>query len=325
MLTKLLYYYCSGGTSFGRHLVRDLDVDAPCVCKEGNKRCKCTRSGDENDNTFWLFSRYSMGWRCGLHADWTELTNCVDNVMDEVEKTTEFKRRYFYITILREPVQRFVSEWKHVQRGATWKTARHWCGGRIPTSHELPACYSGENWKKVPLNEFLDCQSNLALNRQTRMLADLTLVGCYNTSVMSPEERDVLLLASAKENLRKTAFFGILENQTVSQYLFERTFHLTFKRTFLQLNATRSSNTLEDMDEESLQQIRQKNHLDVKLYEYALELLSQRFEQVKRLDPDFDSRFKELNSSFWTPDEMEERMIKRIMKQREDEKTAKGL
>ena len=41
--------------------------------------------------------------------------------------------RYFYIALLREPVQRYLSEWKHVRRGATWSTSRHWCGGRDAT------------------------------------------------------------------------------------------------------------------------------------------------------------------------------------------------
>lgn len=309
----------TGGTSFGRHLVRDLNTESPCLCKEGVKRCKCSRTGNDNDNSFWLFSRYSMGWRCGLHADWTELTNCVDNVMDEAEKTVA-KRRYFYITILRDPVERFVSEWKHVQRGATWKTSRHWCDGRTPSAVELPPCYPGDDWKKVSLDEFLDCPSNLALNRQTRMLADLTLVGCYNKSVMNAQERDILMLASAKENLRKTAFFGILENQTVSQYLFERTFRMTFRRSFLQLNATRSSNTLEDLDENSLRRIREMNHLDIKLYEHALDLLKQRFETVKNSDPDFSYRFHQINAASWDPDELEEKMIERITKQKEEER-----
>ena len=263
-----------------------------------------------------------MGWRCGLHADWTELTNCVDNVMDEVEKTVA-KRRYFYITILRDPIQRFISEWKHVQRGATWKTSRHWCSGRSPSAVELPPCYPGEDWKRVSLDEFLNCPSNLALNRQTRMLADLTLIGCYNKSVMSAQERDILMLASAKENLRSTAFFGLLENQTVSQYLFEKTFGMTFRRSFLQLNATRSSNTLEDFSLEALQRVRQMNHLDIQLYEFAQELLWQRFQEVKKLDPEFEYRFSQINASSWDPDQVEEKMIQRIMKQKEEERSHK--
>lgn len=81
---------------------------------------------------------------CGLHADWTELISCVDQELDKNEGETA-KRRYFYITLLREPVVRYLSEFRHVQRGATWKTARHWCLGRQATSTELPPCYSGKN------------------------------------------------------------------------------------------------------------------------------------------------------------------------------------
>src|SRR5881398_2289538 len=76
----------------------------------------------------WLFSRYSTGWKCGLHADWTELTNCVDTELNKIEGEG-IKRRYFYVTIIKDPVARYLSEFKHVQRGATWRGARHWCGG----------------------------------------------------------------------------------------------------------------------------------------------------------------------------------------------------
>ena len=41
-------------------------------------------------------------------------------------------RNFYYITMLRDPVSRYLSEWKHVQRGATWKTALHMCDGRSP-------------------------------------------------------------------------------------------------------------------------------------------------------------------------------------------------
>jgi hypothetical protein len=54
------------------------------------------------------------------------------------------------------------------------------------------------------------------LYRQTRMLADLALVGCYNTSYMpSHAERNRVMLASAKRNLAAMAFFGLTEYQKV--------------------------------------------------------------------------------------------------------------
>lgn len=111
----------------------------PCECQPKRKRCYCFRT-HRNEN--WLFSRYSTGWKCGLHADWTELVSCVDQELDKNEGEIA-KRRYFYITLLRQPVDRYLSEFRHVQRGATWKTARHWCLGRQATTAELPLCYPG--------------------------------------------------------------------------------------------------------------------------------------------------------------------------------------
>lgn len=77
-----LHIQKTGGTSFGRHLVQDLDLQRPCTCQRKQKRCYCLRP-TRNEN--WLFSRYSTGWKCGLHADWTELTNCVNSELDKNE------------------------------------------------------------------------------------------------------------------------------------------------------------------------------------------------------------------------------------------------
>lgn len=84
-----LHIQKTGGTSFGKHLVRDLDLERPCSCQRKRKRCYCFRP---NRNESWLFSRYSTGWKCGLHADWTELSACVDIEMDKNEGD-QVKRR----------------------------------------------------------------------------------------------------------------------------------------------------------------------------------------------------------------------------------------
>lgn len=47
------------------------------------------------------------------------------------------------------------------------------------------------------------------------MLADLALVGCYNKTYMSHNERDRIMLASAKRNLAAMAYFGLTEYQKV--------------------------------------------------------------------------------------------------------------
>lgn len=189
-------------------------------------------------------------------------------------------RNYYYITILRDPVSRYLSEWRHVQRGATWKASLHVCDGRSPTLSELPNCYPGDDWSGCSLKEFMECPYNLANNRQTRMLADLSLVGCYNVSTMSDEERWAVLLDSAKRNLRGMAFFGLTEYQRKTQYLFEQTFNLEFIAPFTQLNGTRASSV--DVPSETQHRIRQLNQWDVELYEYARDLFLQRFQVARQ-------------------------------------------
>lgn len=126
----------------------------------------------------------------------------------------------------------------------------------------------------------MDCPYNLANNRQTRMLADLSLVGCYNVSTMSEEERWAVLLESAKRNLRGMAFFGLTEYQRKTQYLFERTFNLEFIAPFTQLNGTRASSV--EVPPETQRRIRQLNRWDVELYEYARDLFLQRFQLARQ-------------------------------------------
>lgn len=87
-----LHIQKTGGTTFGRHLVRNIRLEQPCDCKPGQKKCTCHRPGKEES---WLFSRFSTGWSCGLHADWTELTNCVPVIMDK--KEAQRNKRYVWV------------------------------------------------------------------------------------------------------------------------------------------------------------------------------------------------------------------------------------
>ncbi|XP_053570653.1 heparan-sulfate 6-O-sulfotransferase 2 [Bombina bombina] len=189
-------------------------------------------------------------------------------------------RNFYYITILRDPVSRYLSEWRHVQRGATWKASLHVCDGRSPTSNELPSCYTGDDWSGCSLKEFMDCPYNLANNRQVRMLSDLSLVGCYNLSVMPEDQRNKVLLDSAKENLKQMAFFGLTEFQRKTQYLFEKTFNMHFISPFTQFNSTRASSV--EIDDQTQKRIETLNFLDMELYEYAKDLFLQRYQFMRQ-------------------------------------------
>uniref|UniRef100_A0A4W3J499 Heparan-sulfate 6-O-sulfotransferase n=1 Tax=Callorhinchus milii TaxID=7868 RepID=A0A4W3J499_CALMI len=273
-----LHIQKTGGTTFGRHLVQNVKLEVPCECRAGQKKCTCYRP---NRRETWLFSRFSTGWSCGLHADWTELTNCVPGILMS-SRSPAAPLKFYYITMLRDPVSRYLSEWRHVQRGATWKTSLHMCDGRTPTLEELPTCYDGIDWSGCTLQQFMDCPYNLANNRQVRMLADLSLVGCYNMSFITEKKRAQVLLESAKKNLKDMAFFGLTEFQRKTQYLFEQTFHLQFIKPFVQFNSTRAAGV--ETSNETIERIEELNDLDMQLYDYAKDLFQQRFQYKRQLE-----------------------------------------
>ena len=54
-----LHIQKTGGTTFGKHLVQDIDLEQPCDCRKKRRRrkfhCDCFRPGTKDSN--WLFSR----------------------------------------------------------------------------------------------------------------------------------------------------------------------------------------------------------------------------------------------------------------------------
>ena len=75
----------TSGTTFGRHLVQD-----NCSCVDVGKiwHCDCRSPGGVS----WLFSRFTNGWPCGLHADLGQLKPCVDYEMNKHEGVRRNRR-----------------------------------------------------------------------------------------------------------------------------------------------------------------------------------------------------------------------------------------
>ena len=146
------------------------------------------------------------------------------------------------------------------------------CDGRAASESEWPRCFADANWRGVQLDTFVACRTNLATNRQTRMLADLRTVHCYNMSAVREDERNAALLQSAQHNLEAFAYFGVTEFLSLSQFLFETTFKLPFRTAFAQSNATHSSNKLAQFDAHSRALIVRANTLDSQLYAFAVRL-----------------------------------------------------
>lgn len=292
-----LHLQKTGGSKFGLQLVKNLDIERPCRCSRPRKSrngqiapttpkvkykrvCHCLRPGSSK---IWLFSRHSLGWPCGLHADWTEHKECVPKYMNKREGRNK-QREFYYVTIVREPVSRFLSEFSFVgYMGTMWRAATLRCNGRSPTKKELPMCFPRENLSNITLDEFMNCPWNLAINRQTRMLADLRLVNCYNTSGMSTSKRNNIMLKSAMKNLEEMTYFGLVEYQAESQYLFEKTFGLKFFVPFTQVteSETKAGEILPTLNNSVLDQIKNLNSLDLQLYKFAKNLFFKRITYFK--------------------------------------------
>lgn len=135
---------------------------------------------------------------------------------------------------------------------------------------------------------------------------------------MTEEERNAIMLASAKQNLESMAFVGLTEKQKVrswcilcrqkifncmflisqiSQYVFEETFNLKFKSPFTQNSDTFSTVTMGKTTNEELEAIRRVNNLDIELYKFAERLLESRFQELKSRDPDFEEHYTYLGET----------------------------
>ncbi|XP_039274156.2 heparan-sulfate 6-O-sulfotransferase 2-like [Styela clava] len=276
-----LHIQKTGGSKFEFKIIRDLQLQRNCRELPRKKTARCFRPNSQTEQ--WLFSRQTTKWACGVHADWTSLTECIGHSSSRFEmKKNSSDYRYFYITLLRNPIQRYISEWIHVKRGGTWKTTKYVCKGQ---RSYIPRCYSGTTWSDVSLSKFIECQYNMANNRETRMLADLKLVECYKMFMTNETYPDVYnvwqrnMLNSAKQNLESMAFFAITERMEESQMLFEHKFGLRFQSKMEQWNKT-NANTYQ-LTKREMEQIKRNNQLDMELYEFAVKLFNKRLSFIK--------------------------------------------
>jgi hypothetical protein len=80
----------------------------------------CQWSGNTNHSLL-LSWNTEFGWSCGLHPGLTDLRNCVFGRRYPNADLEIKNEEFMFVTILREPVVRFVSEWRHVFiTGSVW-------------------------------------------------------------------------------------------------------------------------------------------------------------------------------------------------------------
>ena len=235
----------------------------------------------------WLLSEVTYQWPCGIHSFLTAMTPCIQNIY--TKRYGERERQFHYFTLLRDPLERYLSEFLYTYEGkARWDvvTGVRDCPGAI-SELTVPECYHNAykryQWPDVNLSSFVSCPHNWAHNRQTWMLADLKDLQCSGREYKDRESFERELLASAKRNLKSMPFFGITEYMRESALLFEYRFNVKFKLLPPFKSSLSTSKWLVESvsNEEMLQdKILKRNQLDKNLYKYALGLFKERLKLI---------------------------------------------
>ncbi|XP_019849094.1 PREDICTED: heparan-sulfate 6-O-sulfotransferase 3-like [Amphimedon queenslandica] len=235
----------------------------------------------------WLLSEVTYQWPCGIHSFLTAMTPCVRNIY--TKRYGEKERRFHYFTLLRDPLERYLSEFLYTYEGrASWDvvTGVKDCPGAI-SEYTVPECYHNaykrHQWPNVNLSSFVSCPHNWAHNRQTWMLADLKDLQCNGRKYKDRESFERELLASAKSNLRSMPFFGLTEYMRESALLFEYRFNVKFKLLPPFKSSPSTSKWLVESvtnEENLLDNVLSRNELDKDLYKYALSLFKERLKII---------------------------------------------
>ena len=224
----------------------------------------------------WLFSVKTFNLIFGLHSDFSNFKSR----LQQIKQDNKFLNKFHLITFIREPVQRYISEWFHINyNGDLWSdVSQNYCNKETLMSE----CYSRRKPENITLEEFIACKNNIANNRQTRWLADYYHHGKFDCRIFNYENKK-LLLENAKKVLINLAYFGLTEYEQFSDILFEKSFNNVFKYKGKANRTQKSiaSNILENLNETWIEKIKILNDLDLELYEFAKKVFFERVEYYK--------------------------------------------
>jgi len=167
-------------------------------------------------------------------------------------------RKPVYITILRDPISRMVSLYKHIIR---------------VESHDLHSEFVENDLTISDLVE-LPMSEKRFNNRQTNQIAGAVR---GDSDALSTQAR----LEVAKAHLDEFAFFGLTERFVDSIVLLAFTFDWDPIKDFESLNVSPKNAKSEALSEEEREIILHHNQLDVKLYEHAYLLFGERIQKMK--------------------------------------------
>ena len=279
------------------------------VQKRGNPLCYMIRNITNDHNymnsgrcyidlpkskEMWFVSETTYGWPCGAHPLLLGLKSCLPKLF--LQKYGGRPRSFQFLTLIRHPVIRFISEFYHVSSFNGWLRS-YLCNGKKIVRDMRPSGCIHRIKKGVTFEDFMSCSDNWAINRQTLMLADVDKAGCLNQTVMSTDERNSILLATAKQNLKDMIYFGVTEYITESILLLEHRLDIEFGSPLIQplINELNIADHIYEIWNNSnlYKKISSVNYLDMQLYEYGLKLFDQRLRQI-HINIDFQKTDKDI-------------------------------
>ncbi|KAL6055987.1 Sulfotransferase [Balamuthia mandrillaris] len=236
--------------------------------KEGKSSCL---SPSFFQGSTWLLSRSTTKWRCGVHPSYTRWNQCL---------STKFgNRNPLWITQVRHPVERFWHEYLETQGTfqlwhVFWPTD---CGGKvIDTRPPDPRKY--ERGRDPPFQGNLEDfkswashETNAGRNRQTIMLSTLVPSLCEGGLQLGNPEHERLILEDAKRVLlEELHVVGIYEAPTELWQMLRHKFPQLCFEAFPEFVSQQK------VPEEVVEMIKEINHLDIELWEFARDLFWRR-------------------------------------------------
>lgn len=325
----------TGGTSFNKRLVtlRRPDGTRLCSCRKSSapmhnghqlvdpRSCVCPRDAGTNSlkgrtrnflQRQWLLSPETSGWLGGVHSPVRVVQEVVMRAAN-LSSDSHLAARQSYVTILREPLSRFISEfyetydgWESKAKYGTVPFVTRPCSSLLPPELARRALAGIDVTPKEKYDElfpfWLDCAQNQASNRQTRALSfypptnepkrrKQELYEC--TGMRSNDAAGVALCDRrvAKQTLLQFAFIGIAEARCESERLFEAQFGLLFPGDPGGADRGRGAHMAElsfgSLPDKQQRRVRELNSNDLVLYAEALAIFNRRLRYfgIKRCTP----------------------------------------
>ncbi|XP_065321368.1 heparan-sulfate 6-O-sulfotransferase 2-like [Gordionus sp. m RMFG-2023] len=218
----------TGGTEFSSILVHNIQVNPGCSCRTPNDTnhqliiCLCERPNIKS---------------------WEKIINNITEYSGTKRNTI---LRYF-VTMLREPMKRYLSEYYQILKGSHWR------------------------------RQYILCEKEVLIVRPT-CFAHIKKISELTLEDLSTEQKNHIMLESAKINLQLgLKVFGITEFMPETIYLFEKVLGISFSnKELLKNKVSKSEEGSKRLDRDMLIKIAQNNHLDVKLYNFAIKLFRER-------------------------------------------------